>query len=348
MSAEYEILETILDWCGSGEPVALATVVHTWGSAPRPVGSQMGITRSGAFIGSVSGGCVEGAVIAEAMDVLETGKMRLLEYGVTNDQAWELGLPCGGNIQVMVQIVSTDTEERTGLQILELEEIAAVKTSSQSRFLATNLSTYNAYLLAEGDNAIDHEAPNGPTAAETKTIIGSTTSKIIEAPGETWFVRIYTPPLKLVIVGAVHIAEHLSHIALASGYEVTIVDPRPAFANANRFGGANIVVEWPDTAMAELTLDTNTALVALSHDPKLDDAALLAALNASCFYIGALGSRKNHAKRLKRLAAHGLSDKSLTRIHGPVGLPIGAQSPAEIAIAIAAEMTSALRLGPSP
>lgn len=337
MSGEYDILEEISAWCAEGESVALATVIQTWGSAPRPIGSQMGIRKSGAFIGSVSGGCVEGAVIEEALDVLETGQMRRLEYGVTNDQAWELGLPCGGTIQIIIQIVSSAS---AGLRKEDLDRIIAVQTNHTQLILATNVETFETGLM---DEAGRPEGLQTLPAQNLDAILTSQKSQLTDIANASWFLRPFAPPLRLIIVGAVHIAEHLCTIAGAAGYDVTIVDPRPAFASADRFADAKIEVAWPDEVMPQLDIDSRTALVALTHDPKLDDAALMAALNSACFYIGALGSRKNQAKRLDRLRETGHSDDDLARIHGPVGLPIGAQSPAEIAIAIAAEMTAALR-----
>jgi len=343
MSSEFDILEQVLTWSADGEPVALATVIQTWGSAPRPVGSQMGINASAEFVGSVSGGCVEGAVIEEALEMLETGKMRRLEYGVTNDQAWELGLPCGGTIEIMLQCVSKDAGLKSGVRAADIEEILGVKESHRPRLLATNIETFETSLFERSGPHAQTDQTSTLTADAVNAVFHSQTSQTIEAAHESWFLRLYTPPLRLIIVGAVHIAEHLSTIAQAAGYAVTIVDPRPAFASADRFGDATILVAWPDEVMAELSFDARTALVALTHDPKLDDAALMSALAGPCFYVGALGSRKNQAKRLERLKQNGLKDEDLARIHGPVGLPIGAQSPAEIAIAIAAEMTAALR-----
>lgn len=164
--------------------------------------------------------------------------------------------------------------------------------------------------------------------------------------GRTWFLEVYNPPLELAVVGAVHIAQMLVPMARIAGYDVLIIDPRTAFATAERFPGTRLSHEWPDEALARAPLGTRSALVALTHDPKLDDPALSAALRSSCFYIGALGSKKTHANRLERLKTHGISDSELARIHGPIGLAIGARSPAEIAVSILAEMIQALRLAP--
>jgi len=347
MSGEFDILEQILNWHGEGQAVALATVVQTWGSAPRPVGSQMGINASGAFVGSVSGGCVEGAVIEEALDVLQTGKMRQLEYGVTNEQAWDLGLPCGGTINIMIIIVSDTLPEGSGVRASDLEHIIAVRDTHTPCVLAANIDTFETALFDQTQNASHTTGSLNVPADIPQAVFRTTKSEVVETSKHRWFLRLYNPPLHLIIIGAVHIAEHLAAIAEAADYHVTIVDPRPAFASADRFGDADILVAWPDEVMQSLNFDARTALVALTHDPKLDDAALISALASPCFYIGALGSRKNQGKRLERLKQTGIGGEDLARIHGPVGLPIGAQSPAEIAIAIAAEMTAALRAAKS-
>jgi len=167
----------------------------------------------------------------------------------------------------------------------------------------------------------------------------------VEIAGRTWFLAVFNPPLDLAIVGAVHIAQPLAQMAALSGYAVRVIDPRAAFATAERFPGVTLTHDWPDEALAKAPLGPRSALVALTHDPKVDDPALAAALNSRCFYIGALGSKKTHAGRLARLKQHGFSDGELARIHGPIGLAIGARSPAEIALSILAEMTQVLRAG---
>lgn len=175
-------------------------------------------------------------------------------------------------------------------------------------------------------------------------VLSSDKSRIVAAPdGAEWFLNAFNPPLRLIVVGAVHIAQPLARIAALAGYDVTVVDPRTAFASEERFPGVSLRTDWPDEAMAALAPDARTAVVTLTHDPKLDDPALKAALGSPCFYIGALGSRKTHGARLERLKAAGFDDQTLSRIHGPVGLSIGAKSPAEIAVSIMAQITETLR-----
>jgi xanthine dehydrogenase accessory factor len=201
--------------------------------------------------------------------------------------------------------------------------------------------------LGSGDELLidprTDSSPLGGLAALASRADRSTSANI---EGREWFLEVYNPPLDLVIVGAVHIAQPLAGIAMLAGYRVRIIDPRTAFASEDRFPGVSLSHDWPDDALAISPLGARSALVALTHDPKIDDPALSAALRSPCFYIGALGSKKTHAGRLERLKANGFSDVDLARIHGPIGLAIGARSPAEIAISILAELTRDLRAGP--
>lgn len=302
---------TALGWLKEGHRVALATVIETWGSAPRARGSHMVLREDGLFQGSVSGGCVEGDVIVNARDALAEGKALRLDYGVSNSEAWQVGLACGGKISVFVQPV----DDRHFSPAL-MQHILAERQAGRSVTVRTS--------LADGRS----EAVSDPGA------------------GEEFHINEYAPPLRVAIVGAVHIAQALVPLAEALGYAPFVIDPRGAFA-AGRFEGLNVCPLWPDEALRDWQPDARSAVIALTHDPKLDDPALTAALNSPAFYIAALGSRKTHAARLERLKAHGFTDEQLARIHGPAGLAIGANSPAEIAISIAAQMTAALRLGSS-
>ena len=312
-----------LDWHRSGRGGALATVVETWGSAPRPVGSQLVIDRDGAMEGSVSGGCVEGAVVLEALEALEDSKARLLEFGVSDDDAFSAGLACGGRIRVLVEPVGGSLAEET--------LAALVEARAERRPVA--------YVL-------DLEALTGGqiagAAADPDRFRADKSG--VEEDGRT-FVAIHNPPLRMIVVGAVHIAQPLVGMARAAGYDVTVIDPRPAFAAAARFPGQAILEDYPDEVMPSLGLDTRTAVVTLTHDPKIDDPAIREALGSDLFYLGCLGSTRTHAKRVERLKAGGYSDEAIARIHAPVGLAVGARSPAEIAISIMAEITRVLRQG---
>ncbi len=313
--------EQALAWHEAGRGAVLATVIETWGSAPRRVGAQLVISGDGEMQGSVSGGCVEGAVVLEATDALEKGEPRVLEYGVSDGDAFAVGLACGGTIRVLVEPVGP---------VLPADLLRALIEARAARkpvAYEVRLSTGARQLVSEGYPqrfAMDRSG--------------------FEEDGDL-FVAVHNPPLRLLVVGAVHIAQALVPMARIAGYDPVIIDPRGAFGSEARFPGERIVADWPDEAVAQVGLDTRTALVLLTHDPKLDDPALHLALNAPCFYIGALGSRRTHASRVARLEEAGFSHEQIARIHGPIGLDIGAAGPPEIAVSILAEMTQRLRKG---
>lgn len=309
---ESDSFSTALVWLEAGHSVAIATVISTWGSAPRVAGSHLFVRADGLFTGSVSGGCIEGEVIAEAQALLASPGIKRLDYGISDAMAWEVGLACGGRISVLVQPVRDEF-----FPIDLLHAIVSENMAGRPLTISTDMA-------------------NGMS----RTWVGSLPKRATEAAG--YFLNPYFPPRKLVISGAVHIAQALAPMAMMAGYTVRIIDPRTAFANPARFVGVDLETAWPDEALAALPPDSQTAVVALSHDPKLDDPALIAALNSPAFYIAALGSRKNHASRLERLALQGFDAETLARIHGPAGLPIGAVSPAEIAVSILAQMTATL------
>ena len=315
------IPEIALDWHRAGKGVALATVTETWGSAPRRIGAQLVISSDAEMEGSVSGGCVEGAVVVEALEALEDGKPRMLEYGVSDGDAFAVGLACGGTIKVLVEPIGP---------ALPAEMLADLVTARAAR-------TPVAYVVntATGARRLDLEGHQTRFRMDRSGF---------EDDGES-FVAIHTPPLRLVVVGAVHIAQHLVAMARDVGYDPAVIDPRESFASPARFPGTQLLHDWPDEAVADLGLDTRTALCLLTHDPKLDDPALEAALRSGVFYIGALGSKRTHAKRLERMREAGFSAPDLARIHGPIGLDIGATNPAEIALAVLSEITQVLRKG---
>jgi len=313
------IPETALRWHRDGNGAALATVVQTWGSAPRRVGAQLAISGDGRIEGSVSGGCVEGAVIVEALEALEDGKPRMLEFGVSDEDAFAVGLACGGTIRVLVEPIGA------ALPVEMLAELVTARAARQPLAYVVNLDRNARHLVRDGYPDRMRMDRSG-----------------FEADGQT-FVAVHNPPLRLIVVGAVHIAQALVPMARIAGYDPVLIDPRDAFGSAARFPGETILHDWPDEAVAALGLDARTAMVLLTHDPKLDDPALESALRADCFYIGALGSTRTHAKRVDRMQTAGFHADQIARIHGPVGLDIGAAGPAEIAVAILAQMTAVLR-----
>ena len=298
-------------WKDAGHSVALAFVMNTWGSSPRPVGSVMVIRDDMAVEGSVSGGCVEGAVIDAAMESMATGSGHRLDFGVADARAWEVGLSCGGRIAVLVTPVAEG-----GLSEEALGDLAGDIAARRAR-------------------AVTFDAANG-ARLERGTEDGETVSALSD--DERSFTFRQVPPRRVVIVGGVHITQFLAPMARQAGYDVAIIDPRAVFSAAERFPGSDCLTAWPDEAMAELRLDTRTAVVTLTHDPKIDDPGLRAALASDAFYIGCLGSRRTHAARCERLTDAGFSEEDLARLHGPVGLDIGARTPAEIAVSILAQM----------
>lgn len=302
MADNDSVLAAASDWAGA--PMALATVVSTWGSAPRPKGSHMIVHADGRFEGSVSGGCVEADILTTAAEVIGGASFAIKEYGVADAAAWEVGLPCGGRIAVMVQKIGPEEFDPAFF-----ERIFEARERGESLTVATDLDT-------------------------GRSVIGEAASGA--------FVNRYDPPRRLLIVGAVQIAQALAGLARELGIETVVIDPRGRFLTEERFPGTALDDRWPDEAIAAYAPGPATAVVTLSHDIKIDDPALIAALAADTGYVGALGSRRSHAARLERLAAAGVPQDDLTRIDGPVGLDIGAIGPAEIALSIAAAMVRTL------
>lgn len=325
MTAEFDDIPRIaLDWHRSGKRAAIATVVQTWGSAPRPVGSQLAIAGDGEIAGSVSGGCVEGAVVVETLEALSDGQTRILDYGVSDDEAFAVGLACGGTIRVMVEPVGAAIPETL------LAQLCDARHARRAVAYVVDTETWDRRLTDADDATL------GAQISERFRLDKSG----FEA---ATFIAIHNPPLRLAVVGAVHIAQPLLVMARLAGYDAVLIDPRESFATAARFPGETIVQDWPDTALDAYGLDARSAVVTLTHDAKLDDPAIVAALRSDVFYLGSLGSVRTHAKRVARLNEQGFNKADIARIHAPVGLDIGSKSPAEIAISVMAQMTQVLR-----
>lgn len=307
-----EVLEQYRQWRRAKQEIAIATVIETWGSSPRPLGSKMIVSGDGRMAGSVSNGCIEGAVFEEAEEVLRTGTARLAEYGVADDTAFEVGLACGGHIAVFVNRASEVHDSLCDY----LEE-------ERPCLLETDLRTGEATLLLK---APDREQP--------------------WREGDT-FVEPYPRPAHMVIVGAIHIAMPLHRLAKLMGYRVTVVDARAKFATRERFPEADeVIVAWPDEALAGIPIDRSTAVVVLTHDPKFDMPALRAVTGRGAGYVGAIGSRKTNQNRFDALEADGFTEEQIEEIHGPIGLDLGGQGAEETALGIMAEVT-ATRFGGS-
>jgi xanthine dehydrogenase accessory factor len=330
MTDHDDIPAIALDWHRQDRGAALATVVETWGSAPRPAGSQLAVSGAGEIMGSVSGGCVEGAVVAEAVEAIADGRPRLLTFGVSDETAFAVGLACGGTIRVLVEPVGPGGDR---LPEALLADLVAARAAHRPMAYVTHPETHARRLTA------------GPGDVLEAAVLARLRSDRSGVEPDGHFIAVHNPPLRMIVVGAVHIAQGLVAMARLCGYAPVLIDPRAAFGSAERFPGETIREDWPDEAMADLAPDARTAVVTLTHDPKLDDPALRAALASPAFYIGCLGSPRTHAKRLDRLRAGGVGEDMIARIHAPVGLDIGAKSPAEIAVSIMAEVTRTLRTG---
>ena len=302
-----DILTPTSLWLKQKRKVALATVISTWGSSPRPVGGQMAIDENGEIIGSVSGGCIEGAVISEGINSIKDGKSRIKDYGISNDMAWEVGLACGGELKVLIQPLN-----------LEDEIVYYIVNSIKKReVVKIRIDCSNGNRII--DNTIDNQI-----------------SYFDKSKNE--FIHIIDPKPRLFIIGAVHIAQALVSLANVADYEVILIDPRDHFATKSRFPNCKIINEWPDEALSKFNLDKSSHLVTLTHDPKIDDLALNFCMKKNIGYIGSLGSKKTHNKRCERLIEKGFNEIELSKIHAPIGLDIKAKTPAEIAASILAEI----------
>ena len=307
-----EVLEEAKAWTKEGDPVAVATVVETWGSSPRPLGSKMLVSKSGRMAGSVSNGCIEGAVFEEAQSVLKSGKPQLAAFGVADDVAFEVGLACGGHIEVFIQ--PFNEEHRRLIEAIDAE---------RPGILRTNL-----------------------VSGETELQLRDSAGELARRDGD-WFTEPYLRPPHLVIIGAIHIAIPLHRLAKLMGYHVTVIDARSKFATSERFPEADeIRVAWPDEGLHGIPLDHSTYVVILTHDPKFDLPALRAVLGKPVRYIGAIGSRKTNQNRFDQLLSEGYTEEQIAAVHGPIGLDLGARGAEETALGILAEIT-AVRFGGS-
>ena len=304
-STDLSVLKSAVEWLQSGQSVAIATVVQTWGSAPRPVGSWLAIRADGQVAGSVSGGCVEDDLIRRVQtEILTRNTPEMVVYGVTQQEAARFGLPCGGTLRLLV-------EPKPELAVLEqlLENISSHQITRRSVSLSTGKST-----LTLGNRSDEFVC----TEQEMQTTYG--------------------PRWRMVIIGAGQLSLYTADFALASDFEVIVIDPREEYAEGLNRTDITFSKGMPDDVLLEIGVDSHTAVVALTHDPKLDDMALMEALKSPAFYVGALGSRKNTQKRKERLLEFDVSEEQVEKLHGPVGLYIGALTPPEIAVSILAEV----------
>lgn len=341
------ILETIREWRAAGQRVALATVISMQGSAPRREGASMAVSDRGDVAGSVSGGCVENDVIAHAQEVLQSGQPRLVRYAISDDAAWDVGLACGGSIEVWIERLDSSQLQaeleialRQGSLVAQATLIEGAGRQGDKLLVWPTGKTVGSL----GDAALERQV-----LADAREIIEHPRFELRQyaEPPARVFIQVPPRPPHLVIFGGVHIAIPLTTFAKALGYRVTVADPRRTFANQERFPHADqIIVEWPQQALQQLKIGPATYCVILTHDPKIDEPALKSLLGQGAAYVGAIGSRKTHAERFARMAEHDVSAGQLAEVYAPVGLNLGAQTPEEIALAIMAEIVAVRRGGP--
>ncbi len=336
-----DVLQQTQAWHATGQPIAVATVVDTWGSAPRPVGSKLVATADGRFAGSVSAGCVEGAVLEQCAVVIKTGQSKLLTFGVADEDAWEVGLACGGTIRVWVE--PFDLWEPVFAPLAEAIEadrsIALVSAMTEGAATGASKLLVSSTGETTGSLAMAPEQETVIAATASERLVHGDNGMLETAAGPSLFVEVYPRPPRLIIVGAVHIAAPLIDLAHTMGFVTILVDPREAFATQERFPRADEIIRaWPEDALPGLELDDNAHIAILTHDPKIDDPALKIALVSGARYIGALGSTRTAKARLERLRAAGLDEASLARLHAPIGLNLGGRSADEVALSIMAEI----------
>ena len=326
-----DIIEEISSWEQSGKKFAIATVIETWRSAPRAVGACMLVDDQGKMAGSVSGGCVEGQVVKAAREVIENGGEQTLKFGVSNDDAWSVGLSCGGAITVYIQPFFTISE--TGVVIWN-----AFQTS-----LRKDLGCVLVY--ADGTVGFYSEARNlgqfsEEVFAAASESLNQKRSRVLSLGGINYFFHVFPPKNHLVVIGAAHITRDLITLARLQDFAITVIDPRGLFYDSLRdlVDADRLIRSWPQEVLPAIKLDDSVFAVLLTHDPKIDDQALHILLKSPVAYIGALGSKKTQQKRVSRLLEAGFQQAQIDRIQGPVGLDIGASSPAEIALSIMAQI----------
>lgn len=335
-----DILPDLDNWRADNRPIALATVIQTWGSSPRRAGAKMAMTPDGKITGSVSGGCVEGAVYDTGVDVLQSNRPQLLHFGVADETAWEVGLACGGSIDIFVKPL--DPEFFKPLRSVLVEEQNAVLVTVVKG--TDDLLGQEMLVRDDGDvtGTISDELHSQVLKLANETLTQGESRRVQLNDNVEVFMEVILPPPTLIAVGGVHITIALMALAKTLGYRTVVIDPRTAFGNETRFPNVDQLIQlWPDEAFQQIPLTRSTAVAMLTHDPKLDDPALKITLPSQAFYVGALGSKTTQAKRRQRLLADGLTEAQLNRLHGPIGLEIGAGTPEEIAMSIMAEIVAA-------
>ena len=336
-----DIFKDVDQWVKEGEAVALATVIHTWGSAPRRVGAKMALTKSGKITGSVSGGCVEAAVFEAGVQSLGNGQPQLLKFGVADETAWQVGLACGGRIEVFVQALDPTFFDLWKARLLANQPFSVVSLiDGPAGFPGRVILVTEDRAQGSLEQSLDELC-----IAKSRDALAEGRSQTAELNWQSGpvqvFIEVVQPTPTLIMVGGVHIAVVLTTLAKTLGFQTLVIDPRRAFGNATRFPDVDRLIQsWPEEAFSQIEISSSDAVVMLTHDPKIDDPALKRVLNSPALYIGALGSRATHEKRTRRLLADEVTPAQLDRLHAPIGLDIGAESPEEIALAIMAEIVA--------
>ncbi|HEX9333719.1 MAG TPA: XdhC family protein [Anaerolineales bacterium] len=334
-----DILPDLDKWHAGDKSIALATVIQTWGSSPRREGAKMALTPDGKITGSVSGGCVEGAVFDTGVEVLKSNHPQLLHFGVADETAWEVGLACGGSIDIFVKpLDSRFFESLRSVLVGEQPAVLVTVVRGPNDILGREMLVRdNGNVTGTLSNKLDESALN----LAKETLAHGVSHRVMLSEDIEAFIEVILPPPTLIAVGGVHITIALMALAKTLGYRTVVIDPRSAFGNEERFPNVDQLIQlWPDEAFQQIPITRSTAVAMLTHDPKLDDPALKIALPSPAFYVGALGSKTTQAKRRQRLLDDGLTEEQLNRLRGPIGLKIDAHTPEEIAVSIMAEIVA--------
>jgi xanthine dehydrogenase accessory factor len=321
-----DVLDTLERWSSGGLKVATATVVSTERSAPRDPGAVLAVSEQGEVAGSVTGGCVEPAVYEEAQNILAGGPPRLVEYGIADDEAFEVGLPCGGTVHIFVD----------ALDAALVPQIAEAVRAERPVALAVNVSGER---IGDKRLVYGEESPDGELVERARELLLRGETGVVTVDGDDVFVSSFAPRPRMYVFGAIDFASALASLGRYLGYRVTVCDARAKFVTPERFPDVDeLVVDWPDRFLASAAVDGRTAICVLTHDNKFDVPILKAALESSAGYIGAMGSRRTTERRNERLLEEGVTEEQLQRVHAPIGLKIGSRSPEEVAVAIAAQI----------
>lgn len=326
-----ELFPIINKWLADNKRIAIATVIKTWGASPRPVGSNMIISEDKDMAGSVSGGCVEGEVIKAAQKVIEQNQGQLLSFGISHEEAWEVGLSCGGQMEVYLEPFQNFIQSKSWKSLSNYNEdengLVLIQSIDQGE---TEVKVLDPTIELNPDNLFRAAI----SAYQERK------SQVIELNEQRYFIQVFPPKHRLLIIGAAHITADLIQLAKHYHFETIVIDPRGIFTNKTHFPVQpnQLIEKYPEEVLDQFNLDAFTYAVILSHDPKIDDNALHVLLKSDIGYIGALGSRKTHAKRISRLNAAGFSESDIAMIHAPIGVDIKAKSPAEIALSIMGEL----------